>query len=476
MKKKSFLIALLCTSIIGITAISPMLNIKAASTEDNTVLNLTKEKAVEMALSNQDNFQKLNTLSKNMGIQLDTALDLKEKMQETLDYIQEYKKLYSRKQKINDNSSYELRQQLILLNEKNPKNSEDEEAIKKLEEEIANNPLSEEEEKEWEEIKLLPGQFVKMQAYKKMFGETPPRYTEKEEFNMFIKNRDFVWYSVDKEIEKLNLSKEVATESIGTSVVELYDNIVQLKDAVNLQENAYNNQKREYDNLVIKVNQGQVSETEKIIAETELNKLKLQIGSTKRTKDNLEMTLKKLLGVSLIRSVNIEGQHISLELIPNIESLVNNALSKRAEIKSAQIDINVKEREFDIAKGYLKSEDNDLKKAESEVVQKKLILSDVENNIKSEINKAFLEVQEKESIVGLNKAKLENNKKQLELMEQRYKQGIIPMSTVLSFNLSILSAEMEYQNSMLDLNKSINKLKSASEVGPSYYESISGGN
>nr|WP_243429104.1 TolC family protein [Clostridium pascui] len=292
---------------------------------------------------------------------------------------------------------------------------------------------------------------------------------------MFIKNRDFVWYSVDKEIEKLDLSKEAAAEGIKNSVAELYDNIVQLKDAINLQENVYSNQKREYDNLVIQVNQGQVPETEKIIAETELNKLKLQIDPIKRNKENLEMALKKLLGISLTRSVSIEGQHISLESIPSIESLVNSALSKRSEIKSAQIDINVKEREFDIAKGYLDSEDNELKKAESEVAQKKLILSNVENNIKSEINKAFLEIHEKESIIGLNKAKLENKKKQLGLMEQRYKQGMIPMSTVLSFNLAILSAEMEYQNGMLDLNKSINKLKSASEIGPSYYESISGG-
>ncbi|WP_179631977.1 TolC family protein [Clostridium peptidivorans] len=475
MKKRSFLIGMLCALIISAIVISPILNIKASNTEDNTVLNLTKEKAVEMALSNVDNFQKLNTLSKNMDIQLDMALDLKEKMQETLDAIQDYKNLYSRIQKIEGNPAYDLRQQLILLNNKNPKSPEDEEMIKKLEEEIANSPLSEEQEKEWGKIKLLPGQFVKIEVYKRMFGGKPPNYTAKEEFNMFIKNRDFVWYSVDKEIKKLDLSKEAATESIKNSVAELYDNIVQLKDAINLQENVYNNQKREYDNLVIRVNQGQAPETEKIIAETELNKLKFQISSIKRTRENLEMTLKKLLGVSLTRNINIEGQHISLESIPSIESLVNNALSERSEIKSAQIDINVKERELDIAKGYLNSEDSELKKAESEVVQKKLILSNVENNIKSEMNKAFLEVQEKESIVGLNKAKLENNKKQLELMEQRYKQGIIPMSTVLSFNLAILSSEMEYQNSMLDLNKSINKLKSASEIGPSYYESISGG-
>lgn len=475
MKKKSLLIGILCASVISMTAISPMLNIKASSAEDNTVLNLTKEKAVEMALSNVDNFQKLDTLSKNMDIQLDMALDLKEKMQETLDAIQDYKNLYSRLKKINENAAYDLRQQLILLNAKNPKSPEDEEMIKKLEEEVSNNPLSEVEEKEWEKIKLLPGQFVKIEVYKRKFGGSPPNYTAKEEFNMFIKNRDFVWYSVDKEIKKLDLSKEVATESIKNSVAELYDNIVQLKDAINLQENVYNNQKREYDNLVKKVNQGQASETERITAETELNKLKFQISSIKRTKENLEMTLKKLLGVSLTRNINIEGQHISLESIPSIESLVNNALSERTEIKSAQIDINVKERELDIAKGYLNSEDSELKKAESEVVQKKLILGNVQNDIKSEMNKAFLEVQEKESIVGLNKAKLENNKKQLELMEQRYKQGIIPMSTVLSFNLAILSSEMEYQNSMLDLNKSINKLKSASDIGPSYYESISGG-
>ncbi|MBM7870507.1 hypothetical protein JOC70_001992 [Clostridium pascui] len=475
MKKKRFLIGILSAALISVITISPMLNIKASSAEDNTVLNLTKEKAVEMALSNVDNFQKLDTLSKNMNIQLDMALDLKEKMQETLDAIQNYKNLYSREQKIEGNPAYHLRQQLILLNSKNPKSPEDEEMIKKLEEEISNNPLSEDEEKEWGKIKLLPGEFVKIEVYKRMFGGKPPNYTAKEEFNMFIKNRDFVWYSVDKEIEKLDLSKEAAAEGIKNSVAELYDNIVQLKDAINLQENVYSNQKREYDNLVIQVNQGQVPETEKIIAETELNKLKLQIDPIKRNKENLEMALKKLLGISLTRSVSIEGQHISLESIPSIESLVNSALSKRSEIKSAQIDINVKEREFDIAKGYLDSEDNELKKAESEVAQKKLILSNVENNIKSEINKAFLEIHEKESIIGLNKAKLENKKKQLGLMEQRYKQGMIPMSTVLSFNLAILSAEMEYQNGMLDLNKSINKLKSASEIGPSYYESISGG-
>ncbi|KGK90759.1 TolC family protein [Clostridium sp. HMP27] len=476
MKKKSFLIGILCASLISAIVISPMLNIKASSTEDGTVLNLTKEKAVEMALSNADNFQKLDTISKNMNVQLDMALDLKEKMQETLDAIQNYKNLYSRIKKIEGNPAYDLRQQLILLNNKNPKSPEDEEMIKKLEEEIENSPLSKDEEKEWEKIRLLPGQLAKIEVYKRMFGGNPPNYTPKEEFNMFIKNRDFVWYSVDKEIKKLDLSKEAAAESIKNSVAELYDNIVQLKSAINLQNNVYNNQKREYNNLVIKVSQGQISETEKIIAEAELNKLKLQIGSITRTKESLEMALKKLLGESLTRRVNIEGQYISLESIPNIESLVNNALSKRSEIKSAQIDINVKEREFDIAKGYLKSEDNDLKKIESEVVQKKLILNNVENNIKSEINKAFLEVQEKEIIIDLNKAKLENNKKQLELMEQRYKQGIIPMSTILNFNLAILSAEMEYQNSMLDLNKSINKLKSASEIGPSYYESISGGN
>lgn len=455
--------------------VSPMLNIKASSLEDTAVLNLTKEKTVEMALDNADNFQKLNTLSKNMDIQLDIALDLKEKMEDALEAIQEYKKLYSRLQKINGNAAYELRQQLILLNAKNPKEPEDEEMIKGLEEEIANSPLSEEQEKEWGKIKLLPGQFVKIEAYKQMFGGSPPNYTPKEEFNMFIKNRDFVWYSVDKEIKKLDLSKEVAAEGIKNSVSELYEGILQLKDAVNLQESVYSNQKREYDNLVIKVNQGQVSETEKVIAEIELNKLKLQIDSTKRTKYNLEMTLKKLLGVSFSKNITIQGEDISLGAIPNKEDLINSALSKRLEIKGAKIDIDVKEREFDITKDYLGSEDPELKKAEQEVAQKKLLLNNTESAIKEEINKAFLEVQEKERMVNLNKIKLENNKKQLELMKKRYNQDLIPMSTVLSFSLAILSGEIEYQNSIVDLNKSISKLKLAADVGPSYYVAINGG-
>lgn len=307
-------------------------------------------------------------------------------------------------------------------------------------------------------------------GYQYMFGMKPPEYTDAEMFSKYIKNRDLPHYSVWAAVQNLNTNKAALAASVKMGVKQLFDGVIDMQDTLLLQQQLYGNMKKQNEQMLVKYESGLVSEINKYISETALEKQRLTIEKLERSLENMMMSLKQQLGIPLRQEITLVPYGIKGIKPANTYSYyLKDGLKNRSEIIIAGMDLQVEQRENDIIKQYYKNEFlTERMEADQALEEKKITYKEAVNNVTADISSGFKDVQLKNSSFYISLAKLQLEEGKLKDAELKYNKGMVSIVDLWNTEISATQARISYNRAMRDYNNAVYKLEAACGIGPGY--------
>lgn len=396
----------------------------SSNADDSGGISLTLVECMDRAVVNSHKVVVLEQQMKDVKKQQKKAQEMSDDIQEYLDSMDSYKRLYER-QKDGDTLTI------------------------------------------YEEYELL--------IYQYTFGFEPQSYPLQEMYEKFIKIRDLPHYSAWASYQNLKTNGDVLSSSIKMTVKQLFDSIVDMQDAISLQEQLYANMQKQNEQMLVKYNQGQVSEINKYLSDCELERQRLTIQKLNRSLDNLMMSLKQQIGVSLQQELvlkydNAEG----IKETKSYNALLEDALSNRSEVLIAKMSLQVKQREDDILKQYFLDEQT-IERVDSSTAleEARIAYDEAVNSVTSDIYSGYSDVKLKQHNFRIAKAKLQNAEQQYKEAFSKYEKGLISLTELWKVEITEVQARFDCNKAKRDNNNMVYKLEVASGIGPGY--SASGG-
>lgn len=308
-------------------------------------------------------------------------------------------------------------------------------------------------------------------VYQYMFGQQPPKYNREEMFNSFIKNRDFPHYSVWAAHKNLGVSKEATIASIKMGVKQLYDSIIDLQDALSLQRELYDKMAKQHDQMLVKYENGLVSEINKYMSEAALDKQRFAVQKLERSLDNLKMTLKQQIGIPLDQEIELTLYENSRELKTArvYSKYLEQAVKNRSEILIAKMELDVIQRENSIMREYLTNEFVPDRMASDQALEEKTIVyEEAVNSVSADIFMGHKDVRLKLSDYHISVKKLQNSQRRLEHAKLAYDKGLIRIADLWNAEISNTQERIACNRALRDYNNAVYKLEKACGIGPGY--------
>lgn len=428
--------------------------VKIAFGEDELKRFISVDEAVEAALKNSSQLAKINLNIKELDSQRSGISKAKKAIE---DGMEQWKNLEGEIKACQANiDSY--RQQ---LNELDPDDAKRAEIKSKLDEE--KNKLND-----------LNGQLAAVQGVLNSFGITSPDLSKKGEYSKIIQPYDFALYELDASIDNLSISYKAAENGIEMGVRLLYCTILSLNDTYTFQEKMYQSKQKEYDAAMIKFKYGQISEIDRLKAENELNKLKLDLDKTKRTIENTSMSLKRQMGISLTSPIELEPYNGSAGNLSGYDSYLSKALENRSEIITAKINLRVKQKELEITGDYMGESSDDYRKAKLAAHENELALKEAQNSVIKDIKLGYADALKKKKAMEIAEQKEKSSKQNYESMKIYYEHGYITESGLSDAEAAYNNGAAGYITARRDYLEALQKLEFASDIGPQYNNAAAG--
>ncbi|BEP30288.1 TolC family protein [Helicovermis profundi] len=396
----------------------------ASFAEDNVVktTDVSLKKAVELAVEHDRNAKKVQDGIDNAWDQENLAMEAKNKIQDALDTIDAYKKLYDKKYKDNET--------------------------------------------------LSPTEAYILTKYQAALGKTPPVYTGQEMLDNFIKTRDFLHYAAWTGIQKAKNQKEEIAPIIETSLRSLYINDLDLTGLINAKEDYYNTMVKSFDADTLKYEKGLISEDQYITSKLNLQIQKMELDSDIRNKDTLEMNIKKLIGVDLNSKINLTSELLSIpnESFDSFEGYYDKALKNRDEIANANFDLNQYVREENIIKEYLSNELlTDRVNARLNVLRSEDSLENAKNIVKMDIYTGYTDLITLRQNYLNQKETFVTERKNLSNSKLMFEKGLMTEIDYNRLNYKYNMIEVGFKSAIRKYVNAIYKLEGASEKHGSSY-------
>jgi len=324
---------------------------------------------------------------------------------------------------------------------------------------------------------LTPEEIQQYNIFMYMFGPTPPDISREEMFYSYIKNRDFPHYSYWAEIKKATANRDVLKETISLNIRQLYDGALNLQDALEIQKELLKSMEKQNRLLHLKFEKGLVSKSELDISDINLKQQKLNIKKLERSQDNAVMMLKRQIGIPVKQKVALESYGIGekIKAPESFDKYLEKTLVNRAEVMNAKLDLQVKQRELDIMKQYLTNELLlDRLDAQQSVDEKLLAYDEAVDNVTSDIYEAYKNVLRKQNEIKIAERKKSNAETQYEKAVLQYEQGLIASDVVSNVEISLYQAKIAYNQTIRDYLYHLYRLELASSIGPGYSSGMEG--
>ncbi|MBI9014989.1 MAG: TolC family protein [Clostridiales bacterium] len=395
-----------------------------AFADENTII--TVEKAIEMATEDSSNIDKIDDSIEKLWKNYRAAIEGKNKIQESLNTIEKFRELYEKKY--------------------------DEKEILTLEEEI------------------------ELKAYTNIFGKLPPVYSGQEMLDNFIKARDFGYYSLYAEIQKLKNTRKTINPSMEAGVRNLYNQVIGLQNTLKLQEEYLAISKEKHEATQMKYDVGQVSAYDVKISELNLNVLEKQIEQLQINLDTLEMNFNQLIDAEVTMKYVLEDTIDSVEDIYAVEPLHNeldvylaDAIQNRSEVKNARISLGVKEREDSIIKMYLTNELlTDRVNADIALIKAQNDLEVAEASVKDNVSDGYIQTLTYWNDYQFSIESLKIKQNNYEDMLKRNELGQVIDSDLALVKYQVTMAEDAVKTNLRNYLNSIDKMEKATGIGPAY--------
>lgn len=294
--------------------------------------------------------------------------------------------------------------------------------------------------------------------------------SEIEEYKHITKVFDFGSREIDNSISNININRSVLKNSLDVNIYNLYNNILNLKDNLELQTRLCGIQQNKYNVVKTKFESGKVSDLERLNSETDYKKAIISLDTLKRNLDNLYLVFKKMTGINLTQEVELkpdEDKTANIKL-KSCDEYLSAALSNRNEILTAQNNLNLKQREFNITKTFMDSSTTEYYEASEAASEGNFTFIKAINSVTKDIKAGYADVIKKQNAIELTKKKLDNSSVMYEKLKKQYDLGIIQESMVTDALMTCDQARAGYVKAERDYENAVYRLEAATGIGPKY--------
>ncbi|HEY8422635.1 MAG TPA: TolC family protein [Thermoclostridium sp.] len=313
--------------------------------------------------------------------------------------------------------------------------------------------------------------------YMLMYGPEPPVMSSEELFYTYVRDRDFLHYSYWASIKNTQTNRDLMVSNISLSVRQLYENILSMQDTLALQKELLASLEFQNRQISLKFDKGLVSEYDKFVADINLAKQKLGIAKLERSLENAKMSLKQLTGIPLDHEVSL----VPYDAVyppgkpDSYEKYLEKALNSRAEVTTARLDLQVKQRELDIMKQYIRDElSTDRWEAQLSYEEKKMAYDEAIENVKSDIYDAYKSLLQKQEEVRIAQSKKSNAELQYDRTKRLYNAGLISLSDLMASEITLYQEKISLIQTVRDYNFCLYRLELACGIGPGFSNSMGG--
>ncbi|MDN5351317.1 MAG: hypothetical protein PWQ12_233 [Clostridiales bacterium] len=314
---------------------------------------------------------------------------------------------------------------------------------------------------------------------KKAYGPYLPSkydYTKEEKYNYFYSAR-IQAAPLQAELDKLELQFNTAEAQVAVNVDLLYSNLMSLIKTEALQKRYMEIQDTLAAQYDAKYEAGVLSENDYNALKAEVETARLTYRKVTNERENLELQLKDLLGLSYDESVYWKDSYAILSSLPleSVEVYVDSALANRNEIAAAELDFQAASDVYDLQVDAL-YDISDVNSARIEKARKERALEDEKVAVEIEIRSAYEEIQQMYAEFELDKQTYFNSKAAYERGKEQVKLGV-----TIEVNLDLLkfAADSDYATMSADYvqyNLAVDRFLKAAGYGPAYTSGTLGGN
>ncbi len=414
--------------------------------------------AVELSKKNSSELKKIDYKVKELDSQRSGIRKIKKTIEDSIEIC---KTAESDMQQSQTNIA-ELNQQLKSLDPLDPLYSDKAAEIQaKLDEE--NNKLA-----------GLNAQMAGAQAVLISFGINSYDLSKKGEYNKIIQPYDFAIYDLDASIDSLSINRQAAENGVEVGAKLLYSQISSLNDASKLQGELYENKQKEYEGDMMKYKYGLISEIERLESEKEFKNMKFDIDKINRNIDNISMSLKKMMGISLATSINLEPYNGYEKDLQSYYSYLNEALENRSEIIAAKIDLRTKQKELDITGDYMGESSDEYKSMKLSVHESEISLKEAQNSVNKDIKTGYADALKKKKALEIAQEKEKSLSENYKSMKLYHELGYVTKTQLLDTEAAYDNAQDNIISARRDYYDSLLKLEYASKIGPQYSNTAEG--
>ncbi|AEY68100.1 TolC family protein [Clostridium sp. BNL1100] len=324
--------------------------------------------------------------------------------------------------------------------------------------------------------KMMSGQFL--QSYEQ--GELVMYYAVFKDSEIFenkslkpvINPDEFPNCDVWLQMMQLKINGENLRKGLIDGVRQLYDNLLYINDSIALSEEYLKVMERELCGVEQKFKTGTVSELDFERSRMNFQIKKMELNKQKRTKENLELNLKKNLGLKLNTVIEIKPYKISQKelYIPSYDISLKNALLNRKEIALPKMNKLAAQTRIPVINHYLTyvPQNEDLQLSLKETV---LSIGEFDNEIKTQegyvrkdIDSTYAKILHNKKGVDIETRKYNESKKNYDKAKIQYQAGQISSTSLDYSRLSCETSRINYEKAVRDLTYEINALNTACGV------------
>jgi outer membrane protein TolC len=304
-------------------------------------------------------------------------------------------------------------------------------------------------------------------AYSDIFssiGVTSP-LSDKEEYETFVYIIDVVPVTLEKGIGSMETGVEVAKASVASGVSDLYDGLLSMYEGLEMLTKSYELAEENYASLESKYEKGLVSSMALAQGENDVAVALLEKNKMAREIENMEMTLKQMIGLNLTQPISLDEDLSYEEDLWALESYIVLALNNRNELITLTNSIEAKEAELTSIKDYFSSTEPTYKIAEGELSNLSLELEQTKIEIELEIRQAYVEVSNTKNQLDVAYREYLDIQDDFEAIKKYYEVGLVPLSSVNSYELLVLQKESAYKGAIRTYNSTLTKFEAAYNLG-----------
>ncbi len=293
--------------------------------------------------------------------------------------------------------------------------------------------------------------------------------TRDEEYEIFVHPIKVASYEFQTAISSMKVGLETAEAGVRMGAWQLYNTLIDMYGFYTLRVEGNQLSKNQMDDISAKYEQGKATKTEVAKAVNAWQTSSLEKAKMERDIDNLEMSLKQMIGLNLNQKIKlIDVPKVKGELKP-LDYYIKGAVTNRNEIKNVEYSLDVIRNELDAVEDFYDTDSEIYELTQARLKEKEWELLETQQTIEKEIRTAYIEVKKKKELIDVKHSNLVQSKNESKELQRFIDMGFVTESMKEGLLVSLIQKENDKDAEIRRYNHALEAIEKASQIGPGYF-------